>query len=510
VKINVIIAAAGGSLRAKTAENKIFVKSAEGKPAILYSVGIFCGVPDVKKIIVAAKPSETNKIAEILKDLSKKGEVAILEEGATHSESVKNSEISKDISPKIEAAIYGGKETRSESVKNSEIAKIAAQKEEFSIEICGGGATRSESIKNALNRVDKDCEIVLIHDAARPYVSRELIDRVIADTEKFGSSVPFLPVADTLKYFNSDLNPHYFDIKKGNGLSVQAADNPKFLNSDLNPRDIRQENGSFVQAADNLKFLYIEKNAAPNTVDRKNYFTVSTPQGFFAEEIVRAYSKIDAKNDGFTDDSSVYEKYIAPVRLTEGQPSNIKITTERDVGEFKNSSPQKNNSASNALTTLRIGNGYDIHRLTGGRPLILGGVEIPHPLGLDGHSDADALVHSVIDALLSAVGSRDIGTLFPDDDPTYKGIDSMILLEKTHKILQEKSASILNISSVIIAEAPKLSPFVESMKTSIASSLKISPSKISISCKTNERLGEIGEKKAVAVHSVCLIAIDEF
>jgi 2-C-methyl-D-erythritol 2,4-cyclodiphosphate synthase len=493
VKINVIIAAAGGSSRAKTAENKIFVKSAKGKPVIYYSVGIFFGIPDVKKIIVAAKPSETKKIIEILKDISKNGKITVC----------------------------GGKETRSKNVEKPEISKnIPHREEEFhadcspaptfpSVEICEGGATRSESIKNALNRVDKDCEIVLIHDAARPYVSRRLVDRVIADTEKFGSSVPFLPVADTLKYFNSDLDFH-FDIKKENGLLGQVDDNPKFFN--------------------------IEKNnaAAPVAVDRKNYFTVSTPQGFFADEIVRAYSKIDAENDGFTDDSSVYEKYIAPVRLTEGQPSNLKITTEQDVEEFKNRFMQKNRTAKeihpnfqaqdvdctpnesgqigsilNDYSNLRIGNGYDIHRLISGRPLILGGVKIPHPLGLDGHSDADALVHSVIDALLSAVGSRDIGVLFPDDDPAYKDIDSMVLLEKTYEILRKKSASIINISSVIVAEAPKLSPYVESMKISIAAALKISPSRISISCKTNERLGEIGEGKAVAVHSVCLINIDE-
>jgi 2-C-methyl-D-erythritol 2,4-cyclodiphosphate synthase/2-C-methyl-D-erythritol 4-phosphate cytidylyltransferase len=483
VKINVVIAAAGGSSRAKTAENKIFVKSAEGKPVIFYSVGVFFDVPEVTKIIIAAKPSESKKIAEIFGDADP---VLYRENKAPDEYSFEKNGFSPNPAP-------------------------AQCKKRPAIEIVGGGATRSQSIKNALKHLDKDCKIVLIHDAARPYIDRALVDRVIADTARFGSSVPALPVSDTLKYLS---------------------------------------------------------NAAAATVDRKNYFTVSTPQGFFADGILRAYSKTDGENDGFTDDSSVYERYISPVRLTDGQPSNLKITTEPDVKTFKgklmangrsdlqtrdvkslqnklasgvhisenaengtaltgnyrglqpeslqnelasgiHSSENAENGA--ALTGnyrgLRIGNGYDIHRLVKGRRLILGGVEIPHTLGLDGHSDADALVHSVIDALLSAAGSRDIGVLFPDDDPDYKNADGLLLLEKACRILQKKRASILNISSVIIAQTPKLSPYVELMKRSLSAVLKISPSMVSISCKTNERLGEIGEEKAIAVHSVCLVSV---
>lgn len=156
---------------------------------------------------------------------------------------------------------------------------------------------------------------------------------------------------------------------------------------------------------------------------------------------------------------------------------------------------------------LRIGNGYDIHRLTENRNLILGGVNIPYEKGLLGHSDADVLIHSIIDALLGASDLPNIGVLFPDNDEKYKDISSSILLEKVKLLLKEKNISIVNIDSVIVAQRPKLNPFISEMRKNISDILEISPSLVGIKPKTAEHLGEIGNGNAIEVYSVCLVEL---
>ena len=153
----------------------------------------------------------------------------------------------------------------------------------------------------------------------------------------------------------------------------------------------------------------------------------------------------------------------------------------------------------------RIGIGYDIHRLTEGRELIIGGIKITHEKGLLGHSDADVLVHAIIDALLGALALDDIGTLFPDTDPKYKDADSMILLKHVHQKILEKGYVINNIDSNIIAQAPKMMPYIPKMKESLANLLNLAPADISIKAKTKEKLDAVGESKAIEANAVVML-----
>ncbi len=154
---------------------------------------------------------------------------------------------------------------------------------------------------------------------------------------------------------------------------------------------------------------------------------------------------------------------------------------------------------------MRIGHGYDVHRLIAGRKLILGGVEIPYILGLDGHSDADVLLHAMMDALLGAAALGDIGHLFPDTDPAYKGISSLKLLAVVAARIREKGYEIGNIDATVIAQKPKLAPFIEAMRKETARVLQIDPDRLNIKATTEERLGFSGREEGIAAHAVCLL-----
>ena len=154
---------------------------------------------------------------------------------------------------------------------------------------------------------------------------------------------------------------------------------------------------------------------------------------------------------------------------------------------------------------MRIGHGYDVHRLVEGRRLIIGGVEIPHEKGLLGHSDADVLLHAIADSLLGAAALGDIGHLFPDNDPRYEGADSLLLLRKVGVHLLCAGYRVVNIDATVIAQAPKLAPHIRAMRQNIARTLEIDPSAVSVKATTEEGLGFSGEKLGIAAHAVCLI-----
>mgnify|MGYP003963128037 FL=1 len=153
----------------------------------------------------------------------------------------------------------------------------------------------------------------------------------------------------------------------------------------------------------------------------------------------------------------------------------------------------------------RIGNGYDVHRLIKGRKLILGGVDIPHGLGLDGHSDADVLCHALCDSLLGAAGAGDLGKYFPDTEKKWKGISSLILLEKSGELVSKRGFQISNIDTTIVAQQPKIGPHIESMTTNISETLKIDPTQINIKATTTERLGFAGREEGIAAYAVALL-----
>ena len=156
---------------------------------------------------------------------------------------------------------------------------------------------------------------------------------------------------------------------------------------------------------------------------------------------------------------------------------------------------------------LRIGNGYDIHRLVPGRPLIIGGVNLSHPdgLGLDGHSDADVLVHALMDALLGALSLGDIGRHFPPDDPRWEGADSMHLLEQVVELVQGRGWEVINVDAVVVAERPKLGPHIEAMRAAIAARLHVEADRVGVKATTNERLGPTGREEGIACHAVALL-----
>jgi len=160
------------------------------------------------------------------------------------------------------------------------------------------------------------------------------------------------------------------------------------------------------------------------------------------------------------------------------------------------------------IPQLRIGNGYDIHRLVAGRPLILGGQRLEHPagLGLDGHSDADVLVHAVIDALLGALALGDIGRHFPPEDARWKGADSLELLERVMGLIRERGWEVVNVDAVVVAERPKLRPHIDAMRAAIAGRLGIGEERVGVKATTNERLGPTGREEGIACHAVALLS----
>lgn len=224
------------------------------------------------------------------------------------------------------------------------------------------------------------------------------------------------------------------------------------------------------------------------TLDRSKIHCVQTPQGFRFSIIEQALKQAFAEGFYGTDDAGLVERMGVPVSVTAGERTNIKITTEEDL----------------PLET-RIGTGFDVHRLAEERKLILGGVEIPFEKGLLGHSDADVLTHALMDALLGAAALGDIGKLFPDSDPAYSGISSILLLEKVGQALSEAGCTLGNADVTLICQRPKIAPYIETMRTNLANALQVSADKISVKATTTEKLGFTGRGEGIAAEAVCLL-----
>ena len=230
------------------------------------------------------------------------------------------------------------------------------------------------------------------------------------------------------------------------------------------------------------------RHLTEGTLDRSELCCVQTPQGFRMDIIEKAFSKAYA--DGFygTDDASLAERAGFPVTVVEGENTNIKITTPEDL-----------------QMESRIGTGFDVHRLEDNRKLILGGVEIPFEKGLLGHSDADVLIHALMDALLGAAALGDIGKLFPDSDDSFKDISSMVLLEKVGQVLSGEGYCLGNADVTLICQRPKLAPYIPQMRENIAAVLQAPIDRISIKATTTEKLGFTGRGEGIAAEAVCLL-----
>lgn len=229
----------------------------------------------------------------------------------------------------------------------------------------------------------------------------------------------------------------------------------------------------------------VDNNQITDFVGRESFCLVQTPQGFKGNLIREAYTNI--KNEVYTDDSEVFAKFVDKPFIVDGEISNKKITYKSDLPEPK----------------FKVGNGFDLHKLQEGLPLVLGGVLLPHHKGLVAHSDGDVLVHAIMDSLLSAIGQRDIGYLFPDTDSAYKNISSMLLLKKVKEMIGASGATINNISATIIAEKPRLMDFIPRMIANIATALAIKNTQVSISATTTEGVGDIGKQECISVYAVC-------
>ena len=240
-----------------------------------------------------------------------------------------------------------------------------------------------------------------------------------------------------------------------------------------------------VPVKDTIRQTYGEKS---RTLKRESLFCVQTPQGFRTSLLKEAMKK--AENDGFlgTDDASLAERLGINISMVRGEEKNRKITTREDFE-----------------TEMRIGTGYDVHRLVEGRKLVLCGVEIPHEKGLLGHSDADVALHALMDAMLGAAGLGDIGRHFPDTDEKYSGISSLKLLKQVAELLREEGYFLGNADITIIAQRPKLAGYIPRMRAIIAEIMDCEEDKINIKGTTTEKLGFVGREEGIAAEAVCIL-----
>lgn len=309
------------------------------------------------------------------------------------------------------------------------------------VTVVAGGASRPESVLAGLAALPEGTELAAIHDGARPLVTQAVIAEAVEAAERCGAAAPAVPVHDTIK---------------------------------------QAENG-LVRA----------------TPERKTLFAVQTPQVFDVKLLKTVLRAAMERGIALTDDCSAVEAAGKPVVLTQGCEENLKITTPVDLTLAE--------AILKRRKTMRIGHGYDVHRLTERRRLILGGVEIPFERGLDGHSDADVLVHALMDALLGAAGLRDIGVLFPDNDPAYKNISSMLLLDRVMLTLEHAGYAVGNVDVTVLAQRPKLKDYIPVMRENLARAMKIPLDCVNIKATTEEGLGFTGSGEGIACHAVCLL-----
>ena len=260
-----------------------------------------------------------------------------------------------------------------------------------------------------------------------------------------------------------------------------------------------QQNGSGLPCLPMTDTVKVSSDGliAENTPSRSTLFRAQTPQCFKWALIHDAYCQAEEDHFVGTDDASLVEYIGGKVFMTEGSTKNIKLTSPEDLRLVQ------------SIYSFRIGHGYDVHRLTEGRKLILCGVEVPHSLGLLGHSDADVAVHALMDAILGALGLWDIGHFFPDTDQQYKDISSMILLERVMGKVHERDAEIINCDITIVAQKPKLAPYIHTMRQVVASAINCPESNVNIKATTTERLGFEGKEEGISAQAVCLLKVKE-
>ncbi|MCD7823660.1 MAG: 2-C-methyl-D-erythritol 2,4-cyclodiphosphate synthase [Oscillospiraceae bacterium] len=253
------------------------------------------------------------------------------------------------------------------------------------------------------------------------------------------------------------------------------------------------EYGSSIVSTPMTETIRFSDGETSYSPDRSKYYLIKTPQSFSRK--LYLYALANATGD-YTDDAQLLDSVGIMPHLTMGSRNNIKITVPED---------SKMAEGLSGFSSIRIGHGYDVHKLVPGRKLILGGVEVPYSLGLLGHSDADVLTHALMDSLLGAAALGDIGKLFPDTDEKYKGADSIELLREVCRILRDNGFEIVNTDITVIAQKPKLSPFILTMRENLARAMEIDIGCVSVKATTEEGLGFTGTGEGIAAHAVSLI-----
>jgi len=305
-----------------------------------------------------------------------------------------------------------------------------------------GGTTRQQSVYNGLSSLPAAINCVLVHDGARPLVTAAVLDRCIEGITVHGAVIAAVPVKDTLKE--------------------------------------------------------VAGNTILRTIDRARLWQAQTPQAMRRELLVQAFEHAETSRFIGTDEASLLEHANIPVAVVDGSERNIKITRPDDLAV-----------ASGLLRTgstmIRIGHGFDAHQLVEGRKLILGGVDIPFHLGLAGHSDADVLTHALMDAILGALGAGDIGRHFPDNDDSYRGADSLKLLELVMDQARQKNMELGNVDLTIICQQPKLAPHLAVMQANLAAACDTAAENINIKATTTEKMGFTGRGEGISAHAVVLM-----
>ena len=305
-----------------------------------------------------------------------------------------------------------------------------------------GGRTRQQSVFNGLQAMPPAITALLVHDGARPLVSSEIIDRCLEGIKQHRAVIAAVPVKDTLKE--------------------------------------------------------ITNTTILNTVDRAQLWQAQTPQAMERTLLEKAYSHAKATGFTGTDEASLLEHASIAVHVVAGSENNFKITRPNDLAIA-------NGLLAHERRPMKIGHGYDAHRLIAGRKLILGGVEIPHHLGLEGHSDADVLTHALMDAMIGAMGAGDIGRHFPDTDQAYLNADSLHLLAAVIRLTEKNRYRLVNADLTIICQKPRLAPYLATMEANLARVCATETNCINIKATTTEKMGFTGRGEGISAHAVVLM-----
>jgi len=313
-----------------------------------------------------------------------------------------------------------------------------------------GGARRQDSVRAGLEALASDPpSSVLIHDAARPFVSAELISRVIGTLDERQGAVPGLPVTDTLKW--------------------------------------------------------VARGQVIGTAERDQLWRAQTPQGFRFETILAAHrTAAHGPAREFTDDAGIAEWFGLDVALVEGAEDNRKLTTPEDL---KRADALLKAGGAGGSTTIRVAQGYDVHAFGAGDAVILCGVTIPHPKKLIGHSDADVGLHALTDALLGTIAEGDIGVHFPPSDARWRGAASEVFLKHAASLVRQRGGAIVHADITLLCEAPRIAPYRDLMRSRIAGMLGVQVAQVSIKATTNEGLGFIGRGEGIAAMATATVSL---